>query len=338
MTRGRLVILFALAALVLAASQWVRWVTSPVTEPSAEPASRLVVIPEGANLRQVAGLLKAEGLIPSASGFLVLGKLVLAERRIPAGEYLLHSGMRPTQILSEILAGHVVLHPITVPEGYTVVQIADLLRQGRISDPDEFLKLSRDREFLRSLALEADSLEGYLFPDTYRFARDAKARHVIETMVAALWQAFSLELRARAGEVDMSIHEILTLASVIEKETSVDAERALVSAVFHNRLRRNIRLQSDPTVIYALEGFDGNLRKRDLAVKSPYNTYRVAGLPPGPIGNPGREAIRAALYPANAGYLYFVSRNDGTHQFSSTLAEHNRAVEKYQRRGARRVS
>ncbi len=338
MTRGRLVILLGLAVLVLAISQWVQWVTSPVTEPPDEPLSRVVNIPEGSTLRQVAGLLNAEGLVNSPLGFLGMGKIVLADRRIPAGEYLLHTGMRPTQILSEILNGRVVLHQITVPEGYTVAQIADQLREKRLSDPDEFLRLSRNPDFLHSLNLEADSLEGYLFPNTYRIARNAKPRHVIETMVAALWQVITPEFRGRAREVGMSLHEVLTLASVIEKETSVETERTLVSAVFHNRLRRNIRLQSDPTVIYALEAFDGNLRKRDLSVKSPYNTYRVVGLPPGPIGNPGVEAIRAALYPDNANYLYFVSRNDGTHHFSSTLAEHNRAVEKYQRRGARRVS
>ena len=136
----------------------------------------------------------------------------------------------------------------------------------------------------------------------------------------------------------MTVHEVLTLASVIEKETSVDSERDLISAVFHNRLRRKIPLQSDPTVIYGLDSFDGNLRKRDLDVRSPYNTYRVKGLPPGPIANPGLHSIRAALYPIRAKYLYFVSRNDGTHYFSSTLDEHNRAVDKYQKRRARRVS
>lgn len=338
MTGGRLVILSVLTVLILAAFQWVRWVTAPVTEPPAQPISRTVDIPEGATLRQVADLLEVKGLIHSSLGFLTLGKLVLADRRIPAGEYLLHTGMRPVQILSDILNSRAVLRRLTVPEGYTVVQIADLLRQQRMSDPDEFLRLSRDRDFLRSLHLETDSLEGYLFPDTYRFAKNAKAAHLIETMVAALWQVFTPELLARAKEINMSIHEVLTLASVIEKETSVAAERPLVSAVFHNRLRRGMRLQSDPTVIYALEAFDGDLHKRDLAIESSYNTYRVAGLPPGPIANPGVEAIRAALYPARANYLYFVSRNDGTHHFSSTLAEHNQAVEKYQLSGVHRAS
>jgi UPF0755 protein len=157
-------------------------------------------------------------------------------------------------------------------------------------------------------------------------------------LVAGLRQALTPDLYQRAKDVNLSLHQVLTLASVIEKETGVREERELVSAVFHNRLRRNLPLQSDPTIIYALDGFDGNLRVRDLALDSPYNTYRVVGLPPGPIANPGLQSIRAALYPAQTNYLYFVSRNDGSHYFSSTLEEHNRAVDKYQRRAARRSS
>jgi len=177
-----------------------------------------------------------------------------------------------------------------------------------------------------------------LFPSTYRLARRVKNKDVIATMVDSLRQVFTPELQARAKEVNMSVHDVLTLASVIEKESGVESERELVSAVFHNRLRRHIPLQSDPTVIYGIQNFDGNLTKRDLAAAGPYNTYRITGLPPGPIANPGAGAIRAALYPAPTTYLYFVSRNDGTHQFSSTLAEHNRAVEQYQRRPHRRTA
>ena len=340
MTRGLapLLILVILASLALAVYQGLWWMTAPVSDPSVQPPPRIVLIPEGATLRQVSVFLEQAGVIRNRGGFLTLGKMAAAERRMMAGEYELHAGMRPSEILSRILNGQVVLHAVTIPEGYTFVQIADLLRQKGLSDPDEFLRLARDKQFIQTLNLDVATLEGYLFPNTYRLARNAKAKEVITTMVAGLWEAFTPELRERVRQVNMSLHEVLTLASVIEKETSVDAERELISAVFHNRLRRKIPLQSDPTVIYGLNSFDGNLRKRDLDVRSPYNTYRVQGLPPGPIANPGLHSIRATLYPAPASYLYFVSRNDGTHQFSSTLVEHNRAVDKYQRRPARRVS
>jgi len=333
-----LLILVILASLALAVYQGLWWMTAPVSDPSVQPPPRIVLIPEGATLRQVSVLLEQAGVIRNRGGFLTLGKMAAAERRMMAGEYELHAGMRPSEILSRIMNGQVVLHAVTIPEGYTFVQITDLLTQKQLSDPDEFLRLARDKQFIRTLNLDVATLEGYLFPNTYRLARNAKAKDVITTMVAGLWEAFTPELRQRAKEVNMSLHEVLTLASVIEKETSADAERELISAVFHNRLRRKVPLQSDPTVIYGLNSFDGNLKKRDLDVRSPYNTYRIQGLPPGPIANPGLHSIRAALYPAPTTHLYFVSRNDGTHQFSSTLIEHNRAVDKYQRRPSRRVS
>jgi UPF0755 protein len=280
-------------------------------------------------------MLENERLIASQWGFEILGRLTWADRRIPAGEYALHAGMGPTEILRQLRTGHVVHYPVTIPEGYTVAQIASLFEQKGLADKAEFLGLAHSRDFIRTQRLDVSSLEGYLFPNTYHVARHATSKEIINTMVADLWQAFTPELRARAKDINLSVHQVLTLASVIEKETSVEGEREMISAVFHNRLRRKIPLQSDPTVIYGLKTYDGNLRKRDLASASPYNTYRVRGLPPGPIANPGARSIRAALFPAPTTFLYFVSRNDGTHVFSSTLAEHNRAVNKYQRRSVR---
>lgn len=337
MKRGLITLLVGLvvASPMIAGYQWA---LSPAATPSGDRAVRIVDIPEGATFRQVAGLLASEHLITNQWAFRLLGKVTRAERRVLPGEYALHPGMSPWEILSELQSGHVVLHQVTIPEGYTTAQIADHLGQKGLVDRAEFIRLAHDREFIRTLDLDVPSLEGYLFPNTYRFARHSKVKDLIKTFVAGLWQAFTPELRTRAKEVNMSVHQVLTLASVIEKETGVEGERELVSAVFHNRLRRNLPLESDPTVIYALEAFDGNLKKRDLAVMSPYNTYRVTGLPPGPIANPGAHAIRAALYPAPTTHLYFVSRNDGSHHFSSTLEEHNRAVDRYQRRQARRTS
>jgi UPF0755 protein len=299
---------------------------------------RTISIPDGATLRQVSILLEREHLIRNRWGFFLLGKWRSADRRIHAGEYALHPGMRPADILSEIVNGRVVLHSVTIPEGYTALQIADLLQQQGLTDGNEFKRLARDPEYIRSLDVEETSLEGYLFPETYRFPRAMRAKDVIRTMVSGFKQALTPELRARAGDLDLSVHKVVTLASLIEKETGVDAERELISAVFHNRLRLRMPLQSDPTVIYGLERFDGNLRKQDLSSASPYNTYRVTGLPPGPISNPGIKSIHAALFPAPVKYLYFVSRNDGTHIFSSSLELHNQAVERYQKRPARRAS
>jgi len=279
----------------------------------------------------VAALLKNEQLIRSRSAFLLLGKTRDIDRKIRPGEYELDAGMSPQDILTKLLAGRVVLHPVTIPEGYSLTQIAEVLATQQVTDTKEFTKLVRDRTFISTLGIEADSLEGYLFPETYSFAKGTKAREVIKAMVDGLHRVWGAELQEQAARLKMSLHQVLTLASVIEKETGAKDERELIAAVFHNRLRKKIPLQSDPTVIYGLPGFDGNIHKRDLSVMSPYNTYRVQGLPPGPIASPGAHSLRAALFPAQASYLYFVSRNDGTHQFSSTLAEHNQAVEKYQK-------
>lgn len=279
----------------------------------------------------MAALLKNEQLIRSRSAFLLLGKTRAIDRKIRPGEYELDASMSPQDILTKLLAGRVVLHPVTIPEGYSLTQIAEVLAAQQVTDTKEFTKLVRDRAFISTLGIEADSLEGYLFPETYSFAKGTKAREVIKAMVDGLHRVWGAELQEQAARMKMSLHQVLTLASVIEKETGAKDERELIAAVFHNRLRKKIPLQSDPTVIYGLPAFDGNIHKRDLSVMSPYNTYRVQGLPPGPIASPGAHSLRAALFPAQASYLYFVSRNDGTHQFSSTLAEHNQAVEKYQK-------
>jgi UPF0755 protein len=307
----------------LAGYQVLHWAQSPVVSAFPKPPTQIVVIPEGSTYQQVATLLKREHLIRSRWAFLLLGKTHEIDRRIRPGEYELDGSMRPKEILGKLLAGRVILHPVTIPEGFTLAQIAEVLAAQNVTDTNEFLKLVRDRPFIASLGIEAETLEGYLFPETYSFPRGTKAKDVIKTMVEGLFHVWSL-------------HQVLTLASVIEKETGVKGERELIAAVFHNRLRKKIPLQSDPTVIYGLPAFDGNIHKRDLSSLSPYNTYRVQGLPPGPIGSPGAESLRAALFPAQASYLYFVSRNDGTHHFSSTLAEHNQAVEKYQKQPFRK--
>ncbi|GJL55194.1 MAG: aminodeoxychorismate lyase [Nitrospirales bacterium] len=310
-----------------------------LNRPAGDPGTtRIITIQRGMSLGEVAHYLEEQGLIANAQWFRIMGKLTRADRKIQPGEYALHAGFTPTEILSQLKEGKVYYHTVTIPEGYTVRQIAEVLSKKRLINETRFLALTQDSTFISTLNLPVDNLEGYLFPDTYFVARLTPEEEIIRTFVQRFHKAFSPELRARAKEMGMTMQEVLTLASVVEKETGLSQERSIVSGVFHNRLARNIPLQSDPTVIYAIEAFDGNIRKRDLSIDSPYNTYQVRGLPPGPIANPGEAAIRAALYPTPSDYVYFVSKNDGSHQFSVTLAEHNRAVEKYQKKLRKQAS
>lgn len=307
--------------------------------PAGHPTERKIIdIAPGMSLHEVVDVLSSEGLLEHPVLFEILARVTGHDRKIIPGEYELHAGMSPLDILSRLVQGRVLLHSVTIPEGYTMAQIAVALEQQGLVDPVEFLHACRDSAFLRTLAIEAPSLEGYLFPDTYFFTKSMSPHEMIRMFVQRFHEVFTPELQSRAREIGMSVQEVLTLASVIEKETSLDRERALISGVFHNRLRRKMPLQSDPTVIYALKDFDGNLRKRDLILESPYNTYRIVGLPPGPIANPGKASILAALYPARTDYIYFVSRNDGSHQFSVTLDEHNAAVQRFQRAAAKPAS
>lgn len=327
-----------MVGLGVAAYQTIRWAEGPVIPAQERPPSKIIVIPDGSTFQFVAALLERERLIKSRSAFVLLGKSQAVDRKVHAGEYELSPAMTPAEILSKLLSGQVVLHPFTIPEGLTLTQIADLISQQGVADRTEFIRLAKDRAFIASLGIQAETLEGYLYPNTYKFPRTVKAREVLVAMIEQLRQVVGPDLLARMQELKMTMHEVLTLASVIEKETGSGGERPEISAVFHNRLKKHIPLQSDPTVIYGLPAFDGNLHKKDLSYPSPYNTYRVRGLPPGPIANPGIQAIRATLYPSDSHSLYFVSRNDGTHQFSATLIEHNQAVEKYQKRPFRRAS
>jgi UPF0755 protein len=298
----------------------------------------VVEISEGTSFKQVASLLAKEGLIVSPFWFRLLGKVQDAERKVKPGEYDLHTAMRPIDILDALIKGKVIQYSILIPEGLTAAQIGKLLSEARVVESAGLSKLVSDREFVKTLGIDAPTLEGYLFPDTYFFPRRAKGEDILKTMAARFRQVYTPELQARATALKMTERQVLTLASIIEKETSQDDERSLVSAVFHNRLKSGVPLQSDPTVIYGIPNFNGNLTRAHLTTRTPFNTYMNAGLPPGPIANPGQKSIIAALNPAQARYLFFVSKNDGTHQFSVTLEEHNRAVNRYQKRGARKTA
>ena len=239
--------------------------------------------------------------------------------------------MAPITILEKLRKGVVVLHAVTIPEGFTMEQIGDLLAAKGLVQKEVFLRLANNPRALGAYGVTASNLEGYLFPDTYHFSRGLNPSTLIDAMVKRFWQMVG-PFRERADAIGLSMGEVVILASIVEKETGEPTERPTIASVFLNRLSRGMRLESDPTVIYGLKDFDGNLRKNDLTKETPYNTYVIKGLPPGPIASPGLDAIKAILYPAQTDYLYFVSKNDGSHYFSKTLAEHNRAVGIYQKK------
>lgn len=295
----------------------------------------IVEVPDGASFTDTAGLLARKGLIRSPFWFRLLGKLQDAERTIKPGEYDLHTAMRPVEILNTLVSGRVIHYRVMIQEGLTAAQISVVLGETGVVKKADVARLVTDPVFIATLGITAPTLEGYLYPDTYFFPKGAEAEDVVRAMVARLRQVYTPVLQAQAVALRMTETQVLTLASIIEKEAGRDVERPVISAVFHNRLKRGMLLQSDPTVIYGIPNFSGNLTRKDLARPTPFNTYTNTGLPPGPIANPGAWSIQAALNPASVNYLFFVSKNDGTHHFSATLGEHNRAVEEYQRKGAR---
>ena len=325
------------AALLLAIFLIAGWLTADMlhflfTPASPAPVEKVVVVPLGKPLPQLSELLQNEGVVTSASKFLWLMRLKGAARQIKAGEYLLSTGLSPSELLDKLVRGEVLLHQITFPEGYTLKQMAELLDGRGLASADRFIATANNPDFVRELGILAPNLEGYLFPDTYRFSKGLQVKGLLRSIVARFNQHFGPEQQERASQMGFTRHQVVILASVVEKETAVAKERALIAGVFLNRLKRGIRLQSDPTVIYGLKHFDGNLTRAHLHTDTPYNTYTRRGLPVGPICNPGEASIQAVLYPSSTPYLYFVAKKNGTHHFSSSLAEHNAAVSRYQRR------
>lgn len=325
----RLVFALALiAALIIAGSMY--WEIFHSTSKKAAE----VTIPRGSSLVAVARSLQSAGVIRSPEIFALYARFKGVSGRLAAGDYEFAEGLSLADVLDKIVRGDVKRYTFTVIEGWNVSDIAKMLAAHEKFGPavaQEFLEAVRDRQFMHSVGMDGlSSLEGYLFPDTYVVVHPKDVREIVTPMVRRFNQLYDDTLKLRARELGMTDDEVITLASIIEKETGRDDERALVSSVFQNRLKQHIPLASDPTVIYGIANFDGNLRRRDLETPGPYNTYLRAGLPPGPIANPGLASIKAALYPAQSPYLYFVSRNDGSHHFSETLAEHSKAVQHYQ--------
>ncbi len=326
----------ALAVLVLLASgvaaAWRFEISSTKIEAGGAPV-KLMVAP-GASAEKVARQLHALGLVRHPLVFRLLARQRKVGGLLKAGEYSLSGPLSVEGILDALLRGDVVRRDLTVPEGRNIDEIAALVVAEGL-DLTAFLEMARDPLPIRDLDPVATSLEGYLFPDTYDLPQSPEApRVLVRRMLVRFREVIGPHL-ARIAERGLTVRQVVTLASIVELETARKGERPRIAAVFWNRLDKGMPLQTDPSIIYALKQagrWDGNIRKRDLEIDSPYNTYRRRGLPPGPLGSPGKEAILAVLDPAVTRELYFVSRNDGTHEFSETLAAHNRAVNRYQRR------
>jgi UPF0755 protein len=294
---------------------------------------QFVDIPQGAGSRTIGERLVEAGVVRDFTAYRLALWLSGEGRRLKAGEYRFDAPMTPLAVIDKIARGDVYVINVTFPEGLSIAEMAKIFESHGFGSAESFVKASTDVTLIRDLDPAAKDLEGYLFPETYGLPRKTDAPKLIRQMVARFDRVFTPELRQAAAARQMTTRQAVTLASIVEKETAKAEERPLVSAVYGNRLRIGMALQCDPTVIYALVKrghYDGNIHKEDLQIDSPYNTYRYPGLPPGPIASPGRASLEAAVHPANADFLYFVSRNDGTHVFAKTLEEHNRNVQKYQ--------
>lgn len=315
--------------------------------PSQSSLNKIIMIKKGMPLRKISALLEQEGIIRNREFFIGMVTLLGKKREIKAGEYEFHTQMLPLEVLDSLVKGQIKRHLVTIPEGYTLSQIGQLLEDLSIAGKTAFLQKATSPAFIASLGLFQHisnqvedpsknrgglTLEGYLFPDTYHFIKEMEPEEVIRMMAHQFRKIFGPDLIEKASQVGITPQEAVILASIIEKEASLSEEKPLVSAVFHNRLKRRIPLQSDPTVIYGISNFDGNLTKEHLLTPTPYNTYLFLGLPPTPICNPGKESMMAALHPVSVPYLYFVSKNDGSHHFSESFEEHQRAVGKYQKK------
>lgn len=306
---------------------------------AADPQNQEVILVEvepDKNFRQICRLLEEKGVIKHWWSVEILARLRKSDRSINAGEYELSPSMDPRAILAKLASGEVYKRKVVVKEGISVWDIGTIVEQAGLMSQTDFDNAIADPKLLAEAGISAPSFEGYLFPETYYFSRPLNARAIIWRMLEEGEKHWPAEYSARADELQLSRHEILTLASIIEKESGYFDEQPLISSVFHNRLSQGMKLQSDPTVIYGIPNFNGNLTKEDLQTPTPYNTYMNFGLPPGPIGNPGASAIKAALFPRESTYLFFVADGTGKHVFSTTLQEHNEAVNLYQR--SRRAS
>lgn len=327
---GLLLLLIVLAA---AGAAW--WFYAGVDRPfkGYDAPELFVEIPQGAGSAAIARRLADAGVVENVNSFRLALWITGKGRHLQAGEYRFDQPVSARQVADKIARGDVYVRPITFPEGLSIKQMAAVYESKGFGPATEFLDAAKNASLVAAVDPDAKDLEGYLFPDTYKMPRRSTAAQLVARMVKGFMLALTPDLIEAADARQLTVRQFVTLASIVEKETGNKDERPMVAAVYANRLRIGMPLQCDPTVIYALDRlgrYTGNLTRDDLQFDSRYNTYRYPGLPPGPIASPGRASLEAAAHPAAADYLYFVSRNDGTHAFASTLDEHNRNVQKYQ--------
>ncbi len=325
-------LLFMAGLGVVGAAAW--WANYAFTASNSAVGDAVILVTKGQTAQDVTQSLTQKQMITNPQRFLWLGKLSRQWKRLRTGEYQVSGKMSPMQILAVLTSGVSVQYPLTIREGENIYEIAKDIQSQGLGDAAKFIQLCKDKNLIQALGLTQPaptSLEGYLFPDTYFLNHTQTMADMIRLMYRRFSSEWGTQEDARARELGMTRHQVITLASVIEKETGAPEERPMIGSVFHNRLKKRMKLQSDPTIIYGIwERYDGNIHRSDISSQTPYNTYFVPALPIGPISNPGKASIQAALFPAQSEYLFFVSQNDGKHRFTRTYGEHVAAVRKFQ--------
>ena len=299
--------------------------------PTREKAWKEVQVTEGMSFKAISGVLQKEGIIRYRSYFEIIGRLQGISRKVRMGYYGLGSHMSMWEVLEALRKGKIIEYEVVIPEGYNLYQIGWTLTGTPLisSDPDDFIDVATNKKLARDLGVDADRLEGYLFPDTYYLPKGITVQDIARRMVQRYKDMFTDDMRKRAKDLGYTEHQVITIASIVEKEAKIAAERKLIAAVYHNRLKIGMKLQADPTAVYGLRAWITKVSAKDLKRKTPYNTYLHKGLPPGPIANPGRGAILATLSPENVDYLFFVAQGDGSHYFSKDYNEHGKAIGRY---------
>lgn len=318
----------AVVLLALGFTVWIFWWPNVFSDPER----RTIIVSKGATFGEVLDSLETKDIIASRWSIKVAARLLGMSSSVMVGKYAFESGITNHTILAHLRDGTSrVLIPVSVPEGARMRSVAGRYSRWIDADSSRFMELCRDTAFIRSLGIQAPDLEGYLLPDTYAFHWQTDERSVIRDMVGAFHAFYGDSFATRQKELRMTMQQIVTLASIVEGESKKDDERATIAGVYYNRLKKRMRLEADPTIQYIVPDGPRRLTYRDLEISSPYNTYRSYGLPPGPVNNPGRMSLRAALYPARHEYLFFVADGSGGHIFTKTFAEHKRAVRDFRK-------
>ncbi len=306
----------------------IMFITSKKRGPGEEV---LLIIPEGASAQRIGELLEENEIITSSKRFIFYAKITEKEKSIKAGRYAFNKGMGVREVLKKLVKGETSALSVAIPEGLRIDEVADILERELEIDKNKFLELSNDGKYAARMGITGKNFEGFLYPNTYEFNYGVTEKEILERLVREFWKVFNDSLKTRAKEIGFTVFEVVTLASMIEEEAMVEEEEPIISQVYHKRLKLDRALECDATVQYALPKHKSRLLYKDLRVKSPYNTYIHKGLPIGPIANPGKSALIAALYPSNTEFLYYVAKGDGSHIFSKTAKEHNQAIAKLRR-------